>query len=134
MGRPTVLVDLEANPELAKNLAAGGGLVPVCTHKIYDEVILAVRARGNELRLPARVVYVDPAKNGGLELIGFNPAMKDQLSALIGSELAPARTTTRPITEPPRTATRPITEPPASRPITTPPTTRPITQPPPSRP
>ncbi|MCX5747296.1 MAG: FecR domain-containing protein [Proteobacteria bacterium] len=67
----------------ARDLAAGGAFVSERDLAIYDECELVVRATSGELRLPARVVYVDPARGAGLEVIGFSPAIRDQLAALL---------------------------------------------------
>ena len=88
MGRPTVLLELVADSRLASDLGAGGVLVQGCDLAFNDECELVVRCAGTELRFDARIVYVDGKGGAGLELIGFNPAMKEQLAEL--AESAPA--------------------------------------------
>jgi hypothetical protein len=87
VSRPAVTIEL--NPSLARDLSAGGVFVPNCGLALQDECDVVVRAGDAELRLPARVVYVDPNKGNGLELLGFGPAIKEQLAALA---LIPAST------------------------------------------
>jgi hypothetical protein len=82
VNRPAVLIELASDPAFARDLAAGGVFVPNCTLAIQSECDVVVKAGEVELRLPARVVYVDAAKGSGLELIGFGPAIKAQLAAL----------------------------------------------------
>ena len=83
---------IDLDPSLARDLSAGGVFVPNTALALQDECDVVVRAGEQELRLAARVVYVDPAKGSGLELLGFGPAIKEQLAAL-----APAPQSTQPI-------------------------------------
>lgn len=80
MSRP--VVEIELTPERARDLAAGGALVPACGLELYGECDLVVRGAGGVLTLAARAVYLDPAGRTGLELIGFDAAMKAALAAL----------------------------------------------------
>ncbi|CAN5789820.1 hypothetical protein BH11MYX3_BH11MYX3_07990 [soil metagenome] len=77
-----VVVDLAQDPRFATDLAAGGVFIPACELAINDQCELVVRGASGELALPARVVYIDPAKGAGLELIGFGPAIRDRIAAL----------------------------------------------------
>lgn len=84
MSRPTVIVELASDPGSATDLAAGGVFVPVpeCGLTLNDECELVVRGVSGEIALPARVVYIDPAKGAGLELLGFGPTIKERIVAL----------------------------------------------------
>lgn len=91
--RPTVVIELAADAQRARDLAAGGILVPDCSLELCAECELLVRGAAGELRLDARVVFLDPRGGAGLELIGFGPEMKEQLAVLVappaaGGELA----------------------------------------------
>ena len=88
MGRPTVVIELADSTQLARDLSAGGVFVQRCALSINEEVELVVRGSAGELALPARVVYVAPTGGAGLELVGFNAELKDQLAAL-GADVAP---------------------------------------------
>ncbi len=82
MSRPTIVVDLAQDPRFATDLAAGGVFVPACELVINDECDLVVRGASGELAVPARVVYIDPTKGAGLELLGFGPTIRDRIAAL----------------------------------------------------
>lgn len=79
----TVLVELAQDPRYAKDLSAGGVFVPVEGLELNQHCELTVRGlRGDELMLPARVVYVAPTGGAGLEVLGFSPAIKERLAEL----------------------------------------------------
>lgn len=82
MGRPSVVIELASDAQFAKDLEAGGVFVPAIRLVFNDEVDLVVKGGAGELCVVARVVYVDPAKGTGFELVGFGPALKDQLAQL----------------------------------------------------
>jgi hypothetical protein len=82
MSRPTVVLELADNPQFARDLAAGGVFVQGCALAVLDECELLVRGPGGELAVPARVVFVDPSKGAGLELVGFGQAIKERIAAL----------------------------------------------------
>jgi hypothetical protein len=86
--RPTLVIELAADAQHARDLAAGGILVPGCSLELCAECRLLVRGAAGELHLDARVVFRDPRGGAGLELVGFGPEMKEQLAALV----APAPT------------------------------------------
>ncbi|MDB4960785.1 MAG: hypothetical protein JWP01_784 [Myxococcales bacterium] len=104
MGRPKVVIDLaEDDATRARDLAAGGLFVDHdvitsagCDLAFNAECELVVRGTRGELSVPARVVFVDPAKGAGLEIVGFGPAIKEQLAQLVqvppAAEGADART------------------------------------------
>jgi hypothetical protein len=79
---PTVVIELAANERHTRDLSAGGVLVPGCALELNAECELVVRAAAGELRLAARVVFLDPQRGAGLELLGFGPELKEQLAAL----------------------------------------------------
>ncbi|MBL9018972.1 MAG: hypothetical protein JNL83_32595 [Myxococcales bacterium] len=89
MSRPTVVLELAANPRFVDDVNAGGVFVPGCALAVQSECDLVVRAPTGEMTLPARVVYVDPASGAGLELIGCGPTMKERLAELAKSAAAP---------------------------------------------
>ncbi len=82
MSRPTVIVEIASDPRSATDLAAGGVFVPECGLTLNDECELVVRGVSGEIALPARVVYIDPARGAGLELLGFGPTIKERIVAL----------------------------------------------------
>ncbi|CAN5787758.1 hypothetical protein BH11MYX2_BH11MYX2_02140 [soil metagenome] len=85
MGRPQFTIELAADAGFSRDLAAGGVFVPARALNVFDELDLTVKGHAGEMCVVARVVYIDPAKGAGLELIGFGPAMKKQLAALAGT-------------------------------------------------
>lgn len=82
MSRPTVVLELAANPRFVDDVAAGGVFVPGCALEVQSECDLVVRAPTGEMTLPARVVYVDPKTGAGLELVGAGPTIKERLAEL----------------------------------------------------
>jgi PilZ domain len=82
MSRPTVVVELADNPRFVEDVSAGGVFVPHGDLALNDECELVVRGHGREIALPARVVYIDPARGTGLELLGFGPTIKERIVAL----------------------------------------------------
>ena len=83
--RPTVVVELAADARHARDLSAGGIFVLGCTLALNSECDLVVRSETDELCLGARVVFLDPSRGAGLELVGFGPEMKDQLALLVAT-------------------------------------------------
>ena len=82
MSRPTVVVELADNPRFVEDVSAGGVFVPDGNLALNDECELVVRGHSGEIALPARVVYIDPARGTGLELLGFGPTIKERIVAL----------------------------------------------------
>lgn len=82
MGRPTIVIDLAQDAQLARDLSAGGVFVLGSELTFNDDCDLIVRGHGGELSFEARCVYVDPQRGAGLELVGFCPAIKEQLAEL----------------------------------------------------
>lgn len=87
--RPTIEVELAADERHARDLAAGGVFVPGCALALSVECELVVRGAAGELRLAARVVFLDPQRGAGLELLGFGPELKEQLAALASAAPQP---------------------------------------------
>jgi hypothetical protein len=77
------VIELADDARHARDLAAGGIRVPDCSLELCAECELLVRGAAGELRLDARVVFLDPRGGVGLELVGFGPEMKEQLAVLI---------------------------------------------------
>jgi hypothetical protein len=92
----TVLVELADNPRFVEDVSAGGVFVPDGDLALNDECELVVRGHSGEIALPARVVYIDPARGTGLELLGFGPTIKERIVAL-----AQAPAASDPALEPP---------------------------------
>jgi hypothetical protein len=80
--RPSFVIELAADARFAKDLAAGGVFVPARGFQVLDEIDLVVQGMAGEVTLHARVVYIDPNSGCGLELVGFGPAIKEQLEQL----------------------------------------------------
>ena len=78
----TVVLELADNPRFVEDVSAGGVFVPDGDLALNDTCELVVRGHGGEIALPARVVYIDPARGTGLELLGFGPTIKERIVAL----------------------------------------------------
>lgn len=93
MGRTTVVIDAANDPRLARDLTAGGAFVIGYDLAISEECDLVVHNGGVQMRLAARVVWINPvaATHGvGLEVVGFGAALRDQLACVIeGTNPAP---------------------------------------------
>lgn len=101
MGRPIVVLELAADPRVARDVAAGGVFVPGCAVGINEDCELVVRGvGGGELRIDARVVWVDGGRGAGLQLLGCDAAMKQRLAELAGSRGAIAVPVPEPEPEP----------------------------------
>jgi hypothetical protein len=85
--RPSVVIELAADAQHARDLSAGGVFVPGCALELNAECALVVRGAAGELCLEARVVFLDPGRGAGLELVGFGAEMKEQLAGLGGLAL-----------------------------------------------
>ncbi len=85
MERPVVVLTVVAESRLARDLVAGGVFVHGCELAVNERCDLAVRTGGNELRIEARVVYIDGRGGASLQLVGVDPSMKAQLEALTRS-------------------------------------------------
>ena len=80
-GARAVLVLDVADPAFARDLAAGGVFVPGCTLAVLEECELVVRAGDDELRLGARVGFVDE-RGAGLELVDCPTETLAKLAAM----------------------------------------------------
>jgi hypothetical protein len=98
MGRPTVVLAVVADSRLARDLGAGGVFVHGCELAINEECDLAIRVGQDEIRVDARAVYIDGRGGAGLELLGFDPAMKARLTAFTASPPPPRTATPPPVT------------------------------------
>lgn len=78
----TVVLELADNPRFVEDVSAGGVFVPDSDLALNDTCELVVRGHAGEMALPARVVYIDPVRGTGLELLGFGPAIKERIVAL----------------------------------------------------
>jgi hypothetical protein len=83
--RTTVEIELAADGQHARDLAAGGVFAPGCALGLNEECALIVRGTGGALRVHARVVFLDPGRGAGLELLGFGREMKERLAALVAT-------------------------------------------------
>ncbi len=94
-----MVLDAANDARLARDLTAGGAFVVGYDLSLSQECELLVHNGAAELRLVARVVYVDPidpARGVGLELVGFGSAVRDKLAALVdgsGACVLPAGST-----------------------------------------
>jgi len=88
MGRPTV--ELELDQAHVRDLYAGGVFVAGCGLAITEECDLLVRGAAGEMRLGARVVFVDPSGRGaGLEVVGFGPELRQRIAELAAPRSTP---------------------------------------------
>ena len=101
MSRPTVVLELAANPRFVDDVNAGGVFVPGCALEVQAECDLVVRAPAGEMTLPARVVFVDPSTGAGLELVGCGPTIKERLAELAKSAAEPPAAEAEPPAEAP---------------------------------
>lgn len=92
----TVVLELADNPRFVEDVSAGGVFVPDADLELNDTCELVVRGHAGEMALPARVVYIDPVRGTGLELLGFGPTIKERIVAL-----ATAPPASEPAIEPP---------------------------------
>ncbi len=84
MSAHRVVIDVPAGDgRIARDLDAGGVFAPGCELPIDEPCELLVRTGRGELVVAARVVFVAPGTGAGLELVGFGPELRGQLSALL---------------------------------------------------
>ena len=81
MPRTTVVLDLAGKHELARDLVAGGVFVPGCEVALNEDCELVVRGAGDEVRVPALVVFAN-AQGAGLQLIGCDAELRQRIAAL----------------------------------------------------
>ena len=77
--RPEVVIEL-ADGVLDRD--TGAVLIAGCEIALNTICDLLVRGAAGELRMTARVVFADPERGCGLELVGYGPELREQLAAL----------------------------------------------------
>jgi hypothetical protein len=93
MSQRTVVLDLASNHQLARDLVAGGVFVREVL-ALGEDCTVVLRSEATAIELHATVVYVDHARGSGLQLVGCNADMKQQIVALAsGVQLADATPT-----------------------------------------
>ena len=96
MSRPPLVIELAS---AVKQLSSGGVFAPDGGLTYNDSCEVVVRSPAGELRLAARCVYVDPVRGAGLEILGFDATVKEQLARLVATtEAAAAAAAPRPAT------------------------------------
>jgi len=85
----TVVLELAGQPALARDLVAGGVFVPD-TLTLGEDCELLLRSGGDELRLAAKVVWVNGDQGSGLQLHGCDADMKQRIAALAQAADPPA--------------------------------------------
>ena len=82
-----MVLELAEQPALARDLAAGGVFVPACQLQMHEDCDLVLRgANGDELAVAATCVWADGTRGVGLQLIGFDTAMKEKIARLASGE------------------------------------------------
>jgi hypothetical protein len=95
--RAIVYLELEA---ITRDLGAGGVFVRACPLAVNELCDVVVTAHAGELRLEGRVVYADGHGGAGLELVGFNAELRQQLAdMLVAPEPDPEPAHEQPIVE-----------------------------------
>jgi hypothetical protein len=80
----TIVLDLAGQAALARDLAAGGVLVPdVCT--LGEDVELVLRGGGDEVHLRAKCVWMNGDKGAGLQLDDCDATMKQRIAYMAGA-------------------------------------------------
>ncbi|HEX5063688.1 MAG TPA: hypothetical protein VFV99_30125 [Kofleriaceae bacterium] len=88
MSRRTVVLELAGEHQLARDLVAGGVFVPGEVLAIGEDCDLLLRGEEGELALHATCVWVDREKGSGLQLMGCDAEMKQQIATLaVGTQL-----------------------------------------------
>ena len=100
MTRPTVVLELGQDCQLARDLSAGGVFVPTCELELDVDCDLLLRGAGSELRVPARVVWHAPGRGAGLQLLGCDAQLRAQIAALGAAAAAAASPAAAPATAP----------------------------------
>jgi len=86
-----VVLELEGDHQLARDLVAGGVFVPGCTLALNEECELVVRARSGEVVVAARVVWHDAQRGAGLQLM-CSAAERQRIGELAGMSAAATAT------------------------------------------
>jgi hypothetical protein len=79
----TVVLDVAGQAALARDLAAGGVLVPDLL-EMNEDVELILRAGDEEVRCAAKCVWVNGDKGSGLQLLNCDGEMKHRIAGLAG--------------------------------------------------
>jgi hypothetical protein len=77
----TVTLDVAGQAALARDLAAGGVLVPDVL-EMGEDVELVLRGAGDEMRCAAKCVWVNGDKGSGLQLLNCDGEMKERIASL----------------------------------------------------
>jgi len=80
--RPVVVLELGEDPQIARDLEAGGVFVPGCALALDTECDLVVRGAAGELTIAARIVWLDGTRGAGLQLVGCDAEMKQRIADL----------------------------------------------------
>jgi len=77
----------EERPEVVVDLAdvdreTGAVLIADCQLELNTLCDLLVRGSAGDVRFPARVVFSDPERGSGLEVLGYGAELRDQLATL----------------------------------------------------
>src|SRR5678816_1108764 len=82
-------MDEEERPELVVELAdgvldreTGAVLLPDVELDLNTLCDLVVRGATGEVRLPARVVFADPTRGTGLEVVGYGAELRDRVTEI----------------------------------------------------
>lgn len=89
MGR-TIYLELVGSSKIANDLAAGGLFVQDKSLTVTEMCELVLFNDGGQLELPAKAVYCDGNGGVGLELVGFDSALKAKIDELIAAGAAAA--------------------------------------------
>ena len=86
-----MILELGADPQLARNLIAGGVFVPGCAVGLNEDCELVVRGGGGEeIVVVARVVWIDGEGRGaGLQLLECDAELKERIGALVAAAPEP---------------------------------------------
>jgi hypothetical protein len=82
MSQRTVVLQLGTDLQLPRDLVAGGVFVPGEALTLGEDCLLVLRNADKSLELHAQCVFVDAAKGSGLQLVGCDADMKQQIIAL----------------------------------------------------
>lgn len=89
MGR-TIYLELLAGSRMANDLSVGGLFVNDKTLELQEQCEIIVFNDGGQLELPSKAVYLDGNGGVGLEVIGFDDAIRARITALLEAGTAAA--------------------------------------------
>src|SRR5687768_6570126 len=81
----TVVLDVAGQTALARDLAAGGVLVPDVLQLDEDVDLILRGLDGDEMRCSAKCVWVNGDKGSGLQLLNCDGEMKNRIAGLAAS-------------------------------------------------